>query len=342
ADQGGDDALDSDADPITGMTQIVTLAPGENNPTLDAGIVAQLGALEGRLFCDKDGNGQDDDSMPGMDSGVGARTVILLDDMGVEIDRMETAADGTYSFTGLETGDYQVRFDVSNFTVEGVGPEATDSDADGVTGTTELVSVVGGATTSDVDAGILCFDLSEEGLLGVANGLVADFVPFLSYSGNDSTVYDYDAVAGTGRLQVTSTGTPGADQFGFSPDLARPVAISFDVELDGNGDVVDGGTNEFLVFHDVNGDGQQNGAEEIFGSGTIVAIGAQDTGTDTDQLDFLALVDGGTRQEEFSDFFAGQLSVESQPGESFAGSFEDDFEGLAKGFASALAFDCIC
>jgi uncharacterized repeat protein (TIGR01451 family) len=35
--QGGDDAKDSDADPATGLTQQVTLAPGENNPTLDAG-----------------------------------------------------------------------------------------------------------------------------------------------------------------------------------------------------------------------------------------------------------------------------------------------------------------
>nr|WP_262924051.1 SdrD B-like domain-containing protein [Spirosoma liriopis] len=37
ANQGGDDTKDSDADPITGRTQSVTLAPGENNPTLDAG-----------------------------------------------------------------------------------------------------------------------------------------------------------------------------------------------------------------------------------------------------------------------------------------------------------------
>ncbi|MEM9219128.1 MAG: SdrD B-like domain-containing protein, partial [Cyanobacteria bacterium P01_F01_bin.150] len=38
ANSGGNDAKDSDVDPSTGMTQIVTLAPGENNSTLDAGI----------------------------------------------------------------------------------------------------------------------------------------------------------------------------------------------------------------------------------------------------------------------------------------------------------------
>lgn len=36
-DQGADDTKDSDADPMTGQTQQVTLPPGENNPTLDAG-----------------------------------------------------------------------------------------------------------------------------------------------------------------------------------------------------------------------------------------------------------------------------------------------------------------
>ena len=36
--QGGD-SVDSDADPETGMTQVVTLSPGEYNATLDAGIV---------------------------------------------------------------------------------------------------------------------------------------------------------------------------------------------------------------------------------------------------------------------------------------------------------------
>jgi hypothetical protein len=36
----GNDASDSDADPSTGRTHVVTLAPGEHNPTLDAGILA--------------------------------------------------------------------------------------------------------------------------------------------------------------------------------------------------------------------------------------------------------------------------------------------------------------
>ena len=38
-DQGGDDTTDSDADATTGRTPPVTLTPGENNPTVDAGLV---------------------------------------------------------------------------------------------------------------------------------------------------------------------------------------------------------------------------------------------------------------------------------------------------------------
>ena len=34
-----DDSTDSDADPANGMTEILTLAPGENNDTIDAGLL---------------------------------------------------------------------------------------------------------------------------------------------------------------------------------------------------------------------------------------------------------------------------------------------------------------
>ncbi len=37
ADQGGDDAKDSDADVMTGLSPTVTLASNENNRTIDAG-----------------------------------------------------------------------------------------------------------------------------------------------------------------------------------------------------------------------------------------------------------------------------------------------------------------
>ncbi|WP_414579623.1 SdrD B-like domain-containing protein, partial [Anabaena sp. CCY 9402-a] len=45
ADAGTNDVLDSDANPSTGKTQIVTLTSGENNTTLDAGVYQNIGDL---------------------------------------------------------------------------------------------------------------------------------------------------------------------------------------------------------------------------------------------------------------------------------------------------------
>jgi uncharacterized repeat protein (TIGR01451 family) len=52
ANQGSDDALDSDADPATGRTQSITLANGENNPTLDAGFFLLAPRLSLEKFVD--------------------------------------------------------------------------------------------------------------------------------------------------------------------------------------------------------------------------------------------------------------------------------------------------
>lgn len=46
ADTGSDDALDSDADPSTGKTASVTLVSGDNNTTLDAGLIAPPKAID--------------------------------------------------------------------------------------------------------------------------------------------------------------------------------------------------------------------------------------------------------------------------------------------------------
>ena len=54
---GDDDTLDSDADPTTGLTQVVTLVSEENNTTIDAGLVNEpvaplLGSIGNLVFED--------------------------------------------------------------------------------------------------------------------------------------------------------------------------------------------------------------------------------------------------------------------------------------------------
>jgi hypothetical protein len=71
--QGGDDALDSDADPTNGMTQIVTLSSGEENLTLDAGIVESDDPAENKTVI----NGTDgSDSLTG---GTGDENIFGFD-----------------------------------------------------------------------------------------------------------------------------------------------------------------------------------------------------------------------------------------------------------------------
>ncbi len=56
-DQGGDDALDSDADPATGMSPLVSVGPGEYNQTIDAGLyfadTCQNVTYPGMICCDQ-------------------------------------------------------------------------------------------------------------------------------------------------------------------------------------------------------------------------------------------------------------------------------------------------
>jgi large repetitive protein len=86
----------------------ITLASGASSPGNNFGeqpAVAVLPAtISGSVFVDADAAGDHDSGEPAI-AGV---TVILLDSSGVEVSRTTTAADGTYSFTGLPAGSYTV------------------------------------------------------------------------------------------------------------------------------------------------------------------------------------------------------------------------------------------
>jgi hypothetical protein len=103
-DLGGDDAKDSDADVGTGRTTTVTLAPGENNPTLDAGVIAAA-SVSGLVFVDSDGDGRPD---PGERRLAGITiTLTGLDVFGNTVTRtVTTGPDGSYSFGNLRPGRY--------------------------------------------------------------------------------------------------------------------------------------------------------------------------------------------------------------------------------------------
>ncbi len=158
---GGDPAIDSDADPATGTTDGLTLAAGEIDRTLDAGIVCPA-KIGDRVWEDTDGDGLQDDGEPGVD-GV---TVNLFecgpdgiagtgDDVDTGESRVTDAIDGLYMFGAepgildLEPGDYYVKFDPTtfpagfDFTIPNVDGDDINSDClppDGITACVTLGS----------------------------------------------------------------------------------------------------------------------------------------------------------------------------------------------------------
>jgi hypothetical protein len=159
---GGDPAIDSDADPATGTTDALSLAAGETNRTLDAGIFCPA-KIGDRVWEDTDQDGLQD----GEELGVEGVTVRLFecgpdgiagtgDDVDTGETRVTDAIDGLYMFGAepgvfdLEPGDYYVTFDPTtlppgfDYTIPKVGSDdSIDSDClspDGITACTTLGS----------------------------------------------------------------------------------------------------------------------------------------------------------------------------------------------------------
>ncbi|MGK7945955.1 MAG: SdrD B-like domain-containing protein, partial [Microcystaceae cyanobacterium] len=161
-DAGSDDGIDSDADPTTGESQIVILAPGENNPTIDAGLY-QLASLGDYVWEDSDVDGIQDNDEAGIGgvlvtlTGGGADGVIgTADDT---TDTTTTLSNGFYEFTGLNPGEqYQVTFSAPTdyfFTSQDVGNnDGIDSDADPATGESQIVILASGEHNPTIDAGL--------------------------------------------------------------------------------------------------------------------------------------------------------------------------------------------
>ncbi len=166
--EGAADAADSDADPTTGCTPVVTLTDGENNPTIDLGLVpttptppvepGPTASLGDKVWIDANANGiQDADEV-----GVPNVTVNLRDAAGDTIASTTTDADGMYGFTDLAPGDYRVCFDlgtlptgmiVTNNDAAG-SVDTNDSDALAATGCTPVTTLDAGENDPTIDLGI--------------------------------------------------------------------------------------------------------------------------------------------------------------------------------------------
>ncbi|WP_288377993.1 SdrD B-like domain-containing protein, partial [uncultured Massilia sp.] len=237
----GNDASDSDA--VGGLSQIVKLASGENNTTIDAGFY-RTASLGDRAWLDANGNGRQDAGETGI---AGAKVTLIgggadgllsttADNTSVET---TTDANGNYKFDGLTPGaEYQVKFEAPSghvFTAADKGDDSGDSDA-GAGGLSQIVKLASGENNTSIDAGVYKpaslgdvvwhdanangqQDAGESGIEGVtvtlvgggADGLIAttaDNVEFTTVTGAGGS-YRFDGLTPGMEYQLTFGGKDG-------------------------------------------------------------------------------------------------------------------------------------
>src|SRR5882724_3421977 len=168
----GSGSSDSDANPSTGCSGVVTLAANQNDPDVDFGLVAtQLAALGDYVWFDRNSDGLQTESI--WDGANGVTVKLFVDngngtaEPGVDalVATTVTADDvygrpGFYRFDGLIPGlPYFVQFmrpaAATAFTTKDAGDDTQDSDADTATGVTPLVTLAPGEYNHTIDAGLV-------------------------------------------------------------------------------------------------------------------------------------------------------------------------------------------
>ena len=233
---GSDDALDSDVDVNTGSTDIITLAPGEYNNTIDAGIVLETASLGDKVFFDDDRDGIQDAT----EAGVEGVTVTLTGGgedgvIGTADDTTTTAttdAEGNYRFDDLTPGvEYQVNFSHLPqdyvFTTQNAGSDDTvDSDADVNTGNTDIITLAPGEYNNTIDAGIIQLnpDIQIEKFV---NGFDADSAAeAVEIAAGEEVTFTYE-VTNTGEVAFAADEVIVIDDNGTADDTSDDFNPSF-------------------------------------------------------------------------------------------------------------------
>lgn len=222
-----EDAIDSDAQ-VTSLfprTTVPALMAGGNNHTYDVGFVPVV-AVGNYTWVDSDSDGMQDVGEPPL-AGVkvelfDANGNPAVDANGLLVAAQTTDANGKYLFDNLAPGNYRIKFTspsgYAGTTADAAAAtQATDSDADAVTGMTAVFTVastVSGDTVADSDPATIARLVNTT--------IDAGFVPEVSVGSKVWLDSNRDGVQDAGEAGIpnvtlnitTADGSPVTDVFG--------------------------------------------------------------------------------------------------------------------------------
>uniref|UniRef100_UPI0026347C2F SdrD B-like domain-containing protein n=1 Tax=uncultured Chloroflexus sp. TaxID=214040 RepID=UPI0026347C2F len=156
ADQGANETLDSDADPVTGVTAVFALTSGTITLDWDAGLILPA-SVGDRVWEDRNGNGVQDAGEPGIEGVTVRLTGFDID--GNTVDRSTTTdSNGNYRFDNLQPGEYTITITPPAgyviITANRGSDTGADSDVDPSSGATDRFIIGGGDIDLTWDAGL--------------------------------------------------------------------------------------------------------------------------------------------------------------------------------------------
>ncbi|MEZ5022932.1 MAG: SdrD B-like domain-containing protein [Chitinophagales bacterium] len=262
ANQGGDDELDSDINPLTGLSDPINFDPTNGDDlSVDVGLTptSDLGDF---VWSDTNGDGIQDAGEPGIE-GV---TVYLIDvATGDTVGTDVTDAAGAYLFTSVTTGDYIVSFDVTTYTngqdytaspQNQGGDNNLDSDPNPTTGTVAVTFDASNGDDLSIDAGYI-----PTGSIGdlVFQDLNGDGIQDGGESGVEGVVvYLIDNV--TGDTLATDT-TDANGEYLFEGVQPGEYIVAFDPNTIGDTEF---STANQGVNDELDSDANPNGASDPF------------------------------------------------------------------------------
>lgn len=221
--QGSNRGADSNADTISGVTGPITLAAGQIDLTIDAGLIkapttAKLGDL---VFQDCNGNGIQDAG----ESGVSCVTVKLLSSSGSVLRTTTTDSSGHYLFNNIAAGTYTVQFVAPGgmkFTTALQGGNTAIDSNPNAAGKTASITLAAGQSDLTIDAGLykpaslgnmVFYDANGNGVQDGCEGGV---------SGVTVNLLD-----GTGSNVLGTTTTDSSGHYGFANLMPGVYEVQF-------------------------------------------------------------------------------------------------------------------